>query len=62
MFYFKYKNLKKELYLVHDLGIGLSKSIWHVSGLSSELEETGMLTVAPFTKDLSSFLGLLHIH
>lgn len=50
------------LHLVHDLGIGLSKGIWHVNCLGSEFEVGGMLTVLPFTQDLCCLLSFLHIN
>lgn len=49
------------LYLIHGVCIGLSKGIRHVTGLGSELEVAGMLTVLLFAQDLRCFLGLLHV-
>lgn len=50
------------LYPVHDLGIGLSKGIWHVTCLGSEFEVAGRLTVLPLAQDLCGFLGFLHVN
>lgn len=49
-------------YLVHDVSIGLSKGIWNVSCLGSELEAARMLAIIPLAQDLSGFLGFLHIN
>lgn len=49
------------LYLVHGLGISLSKGIWHVTSVGSEFEVAGMLTVLPVTQDLCCFFGFFHI-
>ena len=50
------------LHLVHDVSIGLSKGIWNVGCIGSELEGAGMLAIVPLTENLGCFLGFLHIN